>query len=96
MNGINNGRIYGASFTALKNMLESYGFHLVHISGFCNLIFLSQDFMARFAAPDAATEITDSDEKVMRYAETYCTANFVPSWLKFSPLNRINLGSFKH
>lgn len=93
---IKNKRIYGASFVALKNLLESFGYSLVHISGFCYLIFCREENKARFTTPNFSLDITDSDEKVARYAETYCTEGFVPNWLMFPPLTENDVRQFRH
>ena len=76
-----NKKFYGASYHAWLKMFTLFDYRLVHISGFCNLIFVRNDVDGDFAAPDILQEITDTDEKVLTFAAKFCLPGFVPSWL---------------
>ncbi len=80
-------RVYGASYAAWEYLFNKHGYRLVHISGFCNLIYLIESKAHFFARPHIATEITDSDEKVLAFAKKWCLPGFLPSWLASSQLN---------
>lgn len=81
-----NPRMYGASYGAWINLLELQNYRLVHISGFCNLIFIRGDVKHEFTQPQIQDEITDTNEKVLEFAARYCLPGFRPSWIDAPPL----------
>jgi hypothetical protein len=75
-----NPRLYGASFKAWKLLMKRYGYSLVHISGFCNLLYIRDDIEHPFLAPSIEKEITDTPEKVVAFCQNNCLPGFIPSW----------------
>lgn len=88
-----NPRLYGASYGAWMSLLRSHDYRLVHVSGFCNLIFVRGDSNHEFVQPSIAEEITDSKEKVLEFAAKYCLPGFRPSWLDAPVLTEGELNS---
>ena len=74
-------RLYGASYEAWEKLMQTYGYSLVHVSGFCNLHYIRRDIEHNFVKPNIEKEITDTNEKVLSFAEKYCLPGFQPSWL---------------
>lgn len=76
-----NKRAFGASYGALNKLATKYGYKLVHVSGFCNLFYVREDFAIYFSAPDLNTELMHSDEEVIEFIDKYCQKGFIPTWL---------------
>jgi len=74
-------RLYGASYEAWEKLMKTYGYLLVHVSGFCNLHYIRGDIKHDFIKPIIEDEITDTNEKVILFAEKNCLPGFRPSWL---------------
>jgi len=91
-----NRKIYGASFNVWMNLFVDSDYRLVHISGFCNLIFIRNDVHGNFTIPNILEEITDTKEKVMTFAERYCLPGFIPSWLNSPDLSSNELDLLRH
>jgi len=91
-----NRKLYGASFNVWMNLFEDSNYRLVHISGFCNLIFVRNDVHGNFTTPNILEEITDTKEKVMTFAEKYCLPGFIPSWLNSPDLSSNELDLLRH
>jgi hypothetical protein len=91
-----NKKLYGASFNVWMSLFENFDYRLVHISGFCNLIFIRNDVHGNFIFPNILEEITDTKEKVMTFAEKYCLPGFVPSWLNSPDLSSSELELLRH
>jgi len=90
-----NRRIYGASFNAINNLATKYGYKLVHISGFCNLFYIIEEYTNFFETPDIDYEITKSDKDVMIFSQKYCQKGFVPSWINERQLENLDLQYFE-
>ncbi len=90
-----NARLYGASYGAWMSFLEAWDYRLVHVSGFCNLIFVRGDINHEFVQPIISEEITDSKKKVLDFAAKYCLPGFRPSWLDAPYLTDDELDSLK-
>ena len=91
-----NKKFYGASYQAWLNLFTLFDYRLVHISGFCNLIFVHNDVDGDFTLPDILEEITDTDEKVLSFAANFCLPGFVPSWLISPKLSSSELALLRH
>ena len=89
-----NRRVYGASYEALHKLASSYDYKLVHVSGFCNLLYVRAEYAYLFATPDAQAEIPRTNAEVLAFAEQYCQPGFVPSWLSEKPLAASDLELF--
>ena len=83
-----NNRLYGASYGAWKCLMNEYGYDLIHVSGFCNLHYLRNDIDNPFIKPDILAEVTDTDEKVLKFSKEYCLPGFRPSWFESAHLTR--------
>lgn len=79
-------RLYGASYEAWEKLMQKYGYSLVHISGFCNLHYIRGDLEHNFVKPNIEKEKTDTNEKVLLFAEKNCLPGFRPSWLNYPAL----------
>jgi len=89
-----NRRAYGASFDALHKLASSYGYKLVHVSGFCNLHYVRAEYAHLFATPAVEAEIPRTNAEVVVFAEKCCQKGFVPSWLNEKPLDPSDLAFF--
>jgi len=76
-----NPRMYGASYECWSSLFDNWSYKLVHVSGFCNLIYIRNDLYNNFLVPNISDEVTDTNEKVLEFAERYCLKNFKPSWI---------------
>jgi len=76
-----NRRLYGASYAAMNNLADTYGYKLCFVSGFCNLFYIRKDYGTFFEKPDIEDEITDTKDKILNYIKKHCQRGFVPSWL---------------
>jgi hypothetical protein len=83
-----NKRLYGASYGAWEKLMIEYGYSLIHVSGFCNLHYLRNDIDNTFIRPNILAEVTDTDEKVLKFSKEYCLPGFRPSWLDSPHLTR--------
>jgi hypothetical protein len=83
---VKNKRFYGASVGAWIKLFSKFNYDLIHISGFCNLHFVKKEFSVLFQSPNIPDEITDTNEKVLKYVAEFCLPGFVPSWLDEPPL----------
>ena len=82
-----NGKLYGASYLAWEKLTSKFDYNLVHISGFCNLIYIRSDLDPGYKTPDIIEEITDTKEKVLSFCEENCLPGFLPSWVDEPELN---------
>jgi hypothetical protein len=76
-----NPRMYGASYECWSEIFAELDYKLVHISGFCNLIYIRGDLENNFRVPDIDSEVTDTNEKVLEFAKLHCLEGFKPSWI---------------
>jgi hypothetical protein len=90
-----NPRLYGASYKTWEHFMTSEGYSLVHISGFCNLIYIRGDIQHPFSSPSIKAEITDTKEKVEAFCKNYCLPGFTPSWNNSKKLNKSDLKILK-
>ena len=90
-----NKRVYGASLLAMSNLANIFGYHLIHISGFCNLFFVNKDYSKYFETPDICVEFCGSKEKILAYIKKYCLPGFLPSWLDSTDLSEDDLALFE-
>jgi hypothetical protein len=90
-----NKRIFGASYKALNELALSYGYKLVHVSGFCNLFYIREEYASLFESPNLAEEITKSDNDVIVFCEKYCQKGFIPSWFNEKPLSESDIKYFE-
>ncbi len=74
-------RMYGASYECWSELFADVNYKLVHISGFCNLIYIRGDLENDFSVPDIISEVTDTNEKVLEFANLHCLRGFKPSWI---------------
>ena len=86
-----NPRLYGASFKAWDLLMAKQRYSLVHISGFCNLIYIRGDIYHPFTRPSIEVEITDTLGKITTFCENYCLPNFRPSWCYSEDLQETDL-----
>ena len=89
-----NKKVYGASYMAMSNLAESYGYKLVYITGICNLFYIRDDYANFFSSPNIQDEIAYSDEDVLKFVELYCQDGFVPSWLNEKKLTEDEINFF--
>lgn len=90
-----NRRAFGASFKAMNGLATGFGYKLVHVSGFCNLFFIRQDYAGLFETPDLDQELMRSSEDVLNFINKYCQKGFIPSWFNEPPLKDADLAGFK-
>lgn len=86
-----NPRLYGASYEAWNILMSKQNYSLVHISGFCNLIYIRGDIDHPFKRPCVKHEITDTLEKITDFCEKFCLPGFTPSWCYSKELNKADL-----
>ena len=89
-----NRKVYGASYLAMNNLLEKFGYELVHISGFCNLFYVRNEYSGLFIKPDINKEQPVSKKEVIKFVDLYCQKDFRPSWLDDPELNEEELKFF--
>ena len=89
-----NKRAYGVSYKALDTLATSYGYKLVHISGFCNLFYVRQEFAHLFSEPNLEMEIPRNDKDVQNFIDKFCQEGFIPSWLGQPELTEKDLSFF--
>ena len=90
----NNRKVYGASYLAMDNLIEKFGYELVHISGFCNLFYIRNEYSGVFTKPDINKELPVSKKEVIEFVDLYCQKGFRPSWLNEPHLNDQELSFF--
>ena len=90
----NNRKVYGASYLAMNNLMEKFGYNLVHISGFCNLFYIRNEYSGLFTKPDINKERPVSKKEVIEFVDLYCQKDFRPSWLDEPDLNDKELSFF--
>ena len=90
-----NPRLYGASYKTWDMLMTEKGYSLVHISGFCNLIYIRGDISHPFKAPKIKDEITDTAAKVEAFCEQHCLPGFRPSWSRSQALTKSDLKVLK-
>ncbi len=90
-----NKRVYGASYDALNDLATKFGYKLVHVSGFCNLLFVSNDNAIHFQTPDIIKEMPKSDSAVLDFVDKFCQKGFVPSWLGEKEIDQQSLAFFE-
>jgi len=89
-----NRKAYGASYLAINNLMEKFGYKLVHISGFCNLFYSRNDYANLFSKPDINKECPLSKQDAVKFADLYCQKGFRPSWLEEPNLSHNDLKLF--
>ena len=90
----NNRKVYGASYLAMDNLIEKFGYELVHISGFCNLFYIRNEYSDLFTKPDINKERPVSKKEVIKFVDLYCQKGFRPSWFNEPDLNEEELKFF--
>ena len=75
-----NKRIYGASFKAMNDLFTKHNYKLIHISGYCNLFYIKNEYGKNFKTPNYLNEIPQTDQEVNLFTQKYGMKNFVPSW----------------
>ena len=90
----NNRKVYGASYLAMDNLIEKFGYELVHISGFCNLFYIRNEYSGLFTKPDINKERPVSKKEVIKFVDLYCQKDFRPSWFDEPDLNEKELKFF--
>tara|TARA_B100001146_G_scaffold94404_1_gene83669 strand:- start:19 stop:873 length:855 start_codon:yes stop_codon:yes gene_type:complete len=90
----NNRKVYGASYLAMDNLIEKFGYELVHISGFCNLFYIRNENSGLFTKPDINKERPVSKKEVIKFVDLYCQKDFRPSWFDEPDLNEKELKFF--
>lgn len=75
-----NKRIYGASFKAMNDLFTKHNYKLIHISGYCNLFYIKNEYGKNFETPNYLNEIPQTDQEVNLFTQKYGMKNFVPSW----------------
>ena len=90
----NNRKVYGASYLAMDNLIEKFGYELVHISGFCNLFYIRNEYSGLFTKPDINKERPVSKKEVIKFVDLYCQKGFRPSWFNEPDLNEEELKFF--
>ena len=91
----NNRKVYGASYLAMDNLIEKFGYELVHISGFCNLFYIRNEYSGLFTKPDINKERPVSKKEVIEFVDLYCQKGFRPSWIDEPHLSDKELSFFK-
>ena len=86
-----NKRLYGASYQALNDLANSAGYKLVHISGFCNLFYIKNEYANIFTTPKVENEITQNNDQVIDFIQKFCQKDFIPSWLNEKPLDEASI-----
>ncbi len=76
-----NPRVYGASYECWSEIFAEANHIIVHISGFCNLIYIRGDLENNFRVLDIVNEETDTNEKVLEFAKLHCLVGVKPSWI---------------
>jgi hypothetical protein len=89
-----NRKVYGASYLAMNNLMEKFGYELVHISGFCNLFYIRNEYSGIFTKPNINKERPVSKKEVNEFVDLYCQKGFIPSWLHEPNLNEKELNFF--
>jgi len=89
-----NKKVYGASYLAMNNLMEKFSYKLVHISGFCNLFYIRNEYSGVFTKPDINKELPVSKKEVIEFVDLYCQKGFRPSWLEEPELNEEELKFF--
>lgn len=89
-----NKRVYGASYNALNDLANHFGYTLVHISGFCNLFYVSNDFINIFQAPNINYEIPKNDQDSIEFINKFCQKGFIPTWLGEKQISEQDLNFF--
>ena len=92
---VSNKRAYGASYLAMFNLASMYNYKLVHISGFCNLFFVRDDFKEFFYEPDLNADLIKNKEDIDVFLRDHCQNGFFPSWYNENDLKDSDLDSFK-
>ena len=89
-----NKRIYGASFKAMDKLFKKHDYKLIHISGYCNLFYIKNEFRKIFESPNHIKEIPKNDEDVNLFTQKFGMDNFVPSWVGEKYLSENDLVDF--
>ncbi len=89
-----NRKVFGASYLAMNNLMEKFGYELVHISGFCNLFYIRNEYSGVFTKPDINKERPVSKKEAIEFVDLYCQKDFRPSWLDEPHLNDKELNFF--
>jgi hypothetical protein len=89
-----NKKVYGASYMAMNNLAEMYGYKLVYITGITNLFYIRADYADFFSSPNIQDETTSSNEHILKYIELYCQDGFIPSWFSENKLTEDEINFF--
>ena len=90
-----NKRVYGASYDALNDLATNFGYKLVHVSGFCNLFYVSHENGQLFETPDIIKEMPKNDNEVIDFVNKFCQKGFVPTWLGEKEIDEQDLSFFE-
>lgn len=91
-----NKRAFGASYNALFNLASSFNYKLIHISGFCNLFFIRNDYKDYFLSPDLNTDLIKNNDDIIKFLKNHCQKGFIPSWFNEQELKDSDLINFIH
>jgi hypothetical protein len=89
-----NKRVYGASYDALNDLATNFGYKLVHVSGFCNLFYVSNENGHLFQTPDIIKEMPKNDNEAIEFVNKFCQKGFVPTWLGENEIDEQDLSYF--
>ena len=89
-----NNKVYGASYLAMNNLMEKFDYKLVHISGFCNLFYIRNEYSGLFTEPDINKERPATKKDCIEFADLYCQKGFRPSWIESPDLDDDELNLF--
>lgn len=91
-----NKRAFGASYNALFNLASRFNYKLIHISGFCNLFFIRNEYKDYFLSPDLNTDLIKNNDDITNFLKNHCQTGFIPSWFNEQELKDSDLINFTH
>lgn len=91
-----NKRAFGASYNALFNLASKYNYKLIHISGFCNLFFIREEYKDLFTLPDLNKDLVKNNEDIENFLNNFCQKDFIPSWFSEKQLTESDLKYFQN
>ena len=89
-----NKRAFGASYNALFKLASSFNYKLIHISGFCNLFFIRNDYKDYFLSPDLNSDLIKNNDDIINFLKNHCQIGFIPSWFSEQELKESDLVNF--
>ena len=92
---ISNKRAFGASYNALSNLASNYNYKLIHVSGFCNLFFIREDYAHLFSSPNLKEDLIKNNDDIIHFLDKHCQKGFLPSWFHDNPLNETDFTFFQ-